>query len=92
MKLEKKILFVINKRRSLKSYKIFKINKRQMDQVLNYCDVGVIEGATRECGGCRYGETGYYVTPTVFSNVTDDMKIAREEVAFLIIIFYVCVF
>ena len=63
-----------------------------MDQVLNYCDVGVIEGATRECGGCRYGETGYYVTPTVFSNVTDDMKIAREEVAFLIIIFYVCVF
>ena len=60
-----------------------------MEQVLSYCDAGVLEGATRECGGCRHGETGYYVTPTVFSNVTDDMKIAREEVTFLIITFYV---
>ena len=60
-----------------------------MEQVLGYCDAGVLEGATRECGGCRHGETGYYVTPTVFSNVTDDMKIAREEVSFFGHNFYV---
>jgi len=56
------------------------INKRQMEQVLNYCELGAQEGATKECGGCRVGQTGYYVSPTVFSNVTDDMKIAREEI------------
>ena len=54
-----------------------------MEQVLNYCDLGAQEGATKECGGCRVGQTGYYVSPTVFSNVTDDMKIAREEVIFI---------
>lgn len=31
-------------------------------------------------GGKRHGDKGYYVEPTVFSNVTDDFQIAQEEI------------
>jgi len=41
---------------------------------------GKLEGAKLEAGGCKVGDAGYFVYPTVFSNVTDNMKIAREEV------------
>jgi len=41
---------------------------------------GKLEGAKVEAGGSKVGDTGYFVYPTVFSNVTDNMKIAREEV------------
>lgn len=41
---------------------------------------GIKEGAKVEAGGSKVGNTGYFVYPTVFSNVTDEMKIAREEV------------
>lgn len=41
---------------------------------------GKKEGAKVEFGGERHGDQGFYVTPTVFSNVTDDMRIAKEEV------------
>lgn len=41
---------------------------------------GKKEGAKIEAGGSKVGDTGYFVYPTVFSNVTDDMRIAREEV------------
>ena len=41
---------------------------------------GKKEGATLECGGNRKGDKGYFVESTVFSNVTDDMRIAKEEV------------
>jgi len=41
---------------------------------------GKKEGAKLEAGRSNVGDTGYYVYPTVFSNVTDNMKIAREEV------------
>ena len=33
-----------------------------------------------ECGGERFGNEGFFVKPTVFSNVSDDMRIAKEEV------------
>lgn len=52
---------------------------------------GKKEGAKVEAGGSQVGDTGYFVYPTVFSNVTDDMRIAREEVIiriFLFIIYY----
>ena len=32
------------------------------------------------CGGKRHGNKGYFIEPTVFSNVTDDMTIAKEEI------------
>jgi len=47
---------------------------------LSIIESGKKEGAKLEAGGSNVGDTGYYVYPTVFSNVTDDMKIAREEV------------
>ena len=42
---------------------------------------GVDEGAKLECGGSRIGDKGYFIQPTVFSGVTDGMKIAKEEVS-----------
>lgn len=43
-------------------------------------DSGLAEGATVETGGKRIGTEGYFVEPTVFSQVDDSMKIAREEI------------
>lgn len=41
---------------------------------------GKREGATLECGGSAWSQQGLFIQPTVFSNVTDDMRIAKEEV------------
>lgn len=43
-------------------------------------EAGKNEGAKLEAGGSRIGKEGFFVEPTVFSNVTDNMTIAREEV------------
>ena len=51
-----------------------------MNKVLAYIEKGKAEGAKLECGGERIGDKGYFIQPTVFSGVTDDMTIAREEV------------
>lgn len=56
------------------------INNKMMTKVLGYIESGKKEGAKLETGGSRIGTTGFFLEPTVFSNVTDDMKIAREEV------------
>lgn len=50
------------------------------NKVLNLIKSGKLEGAKLECGGERLGDTGYFIKPTVFSNVKDDMTIAKEEV------------
>lgn len=41
---------------------------------------GKKEGAKLECGGQRHGNEGYFIQPTVFSGVTEKMRIGREEV------------
>lgn len=41
---------------------------------------GKKEGASLKCGGNRFGTTGYFIEPTVFADVRDDMRIAREEI------------
>ncbi|XP_049828321.1 aldehyde dehydrogenase 1A1-like isoform X1 [Schistocerca gregaria] len=56
------------------------INQKMMNKVLDYIKSGKEQGAHIECGGERLGTTGYFIKPTVFSNVTDDMKIAKEEI------------
>lgn len=56
------------------------IDERMLNKVLGYIESAKQEGAKLETGGKRIGTTGFFVEPTVFSNVTDDMKIAREEV------------
>lgn len=51
-----------------------------MGKILNLIKSGKNEGAKLQIGGERYGDKGYFVQPTVFSDVTDNMKIAQEEV------------
>jgi aldehyde dehydrogenase (NAD+) len=46
----------------------------------SYIEEGKKEGATIETGGKRVGDKGYFIEPTIFSNVTDDMKIVQEEI------------
>lgn len=46
------------------------IDPEQFDKVLSYIKSGNESGATLETGGNRIGSTGYFVEPTVFSNVT----------------------
>ena len=41
---------------------------------------GVNEGAKLESGGSKACDKGYFIQPTVFSDVKDDMRIAREEI------------
>lgn len=56
------------------------VSQEQFDKIMFLINKGVEEGAKLEFGGKRYGEKGYFVQPTVFSNVTDDMTIARDEI------------
>ncbi|MCS6850411.1 MAG: aldehyde dehydrogenase family protein [Gemmataceae bacterium] len=56
------------------------VSQEQMDRILGYIDAGKKEGAELLCGGNRLGTKGYFIEPTVFDNVSDSMKIAREEI------------
>ncbi|MEO1265384.1 MAG: betaine-aldehyde dehydrogenase [Pseudomonadota bacterium] len=56
------------------------ISEQQMAKVLGYIEIGQAEGARLVTGGRRLDRDGYFVAPTVFADVTDDMTIAREEI------------
>ncbi|MDV6281764.1 aldehyde dehydrogenase family protein [Rhodococcus jostii] len=59
------------------------ISQPQLDKVLSYIDVGRDEGAELLCGGQRLEgelENGYFLEPSVFGGVTNEMRIAREEI------------
>src|SRR5262245_7670035 len=56
------------------------VSQEQMDKVLGYIAAGTKEGAKMLTGGGRVGSRGYFVQPTVFTDVKDDMKIAKEEI------------
>ena len=56
------------------------IDSIQFDKVMSYIDSGKWEGAELLTGGKRVGDRGYFIEPTVFANVQDEMKIAREEI------------
>ena len=43
-------------------------------------EAGKKEGATLKTGGMRHGSEGYFIQPTVFADVEDKMRIAKEEV------------
>lgn len=53
---------------------------------MNLIKSGKEEGASLVTGGERIGNKGYFVAPTVFADVKDDMTIAKEEVSIKIII------
>jgi hypothetical protein len=58
-----------------------KIDEEQFNKILGMIEKGKAEGAKVEAGGDRVqGTDGYFIQPTVFSQVTDNMSIAREEV------------
>lgn len=57
------------------------IDNEQFTKILDLIESGKKEGATLQCGGKRLEDKkGYYVEPTVFSDVTDGMRIAKEEI------------
>lgn len=57
------------------------VSAAQLDKVLGYVETAKAEGARLVCGGARAAmNTGYFVEPTVFADVTDGMTIAQEEV------------
>ncbi|KAJ4252742.1 mitochondrial aldehyde dehydrogenase [Fusarium torreyae] len=56
------------------------VSKAQYERVLSYIEQGKSEGATLSYGGKPVGEKGFFIEPTVFTNVTDSMAIYREEV------------
>ena len=56
------------------------VSERQLEIVEGFIGCGVEEGAQLLCGGARLDRAGYWMPPTVFAGVTDDMTIAREEI------------
>jgi aldehyde dehydrogenase (NAD+) len=56
------------------------VDQSQFDKVMGYIESGRSEGAKLVCGGDRVGDRGYFIQPTVFADVRDDMKIAKEEI------------
>lgn len=56
------------------------VSEAQMNIVLGYIEKGRAEGARLVHGGARLDRPGFYLQPTVFADVTDDMTIAREEI------------
>jgi aldehyde dehydrogenase (NAD+) len=56
------------------------VSQVQMDRVLEYIAIGRREGAQIAVGGARLGDTGYFVSPTVFARVDHQMRISQEEI------------
>merc|ERR1712203_396687 len=56
------------------------VDQEQMEKILGYVESGKQQGAKLLTGGARFGDRGYFVQPTVFGDVTDDMKICKEEI------------
>jgi len=56
------------------------ITKQQFDKILGYVESGKKEGARLVCGGQRLGDKGFFIEPTIFADVKDDMTISREEI------------
>lgn len=56
------------------------VSQLQFDRIMGYIQEGQKEGATVVTGGKRQGDKGYFIEPTIFSNVTPEMKIMQEEI------------
>ena len=62
---------------------VLKIDDKQFKKVMSYINDGKKEGAKLVTGGERFGSKGLFIKPTVFSDVTDNMKIAKDEARLL---------
>jgi aldehyde dehydrogenase (NAD+) len=56
------------------------VSQEQMDKILGYIDLGQKQGAKLIVGGKRSGSQGYFVEPTIFDGVKDEMAIAKDEI------------
>src|SRR5262249_45354589 len=56
------------------------VSQEQLDRIMGFIDSGKKEGAKLLVGGSRVGSKGYFVEPTVFAGVKDEMRIARDEI------------
>jgi len=57
------------------------VSKEQFDKILKYIEIGKTQDKARcVAGGERFGDRGYFIRPTVFTNVRNDMRIAQEEI------------
>jgi aldehyde dehydrogenase (NAD+) len=56
------------------------VDDAQFQKVMQYIEAGRNEGARLMCGGDRSGERGYFIQPTVFADVRDEMTIAQDEI------------
>ncbi|GMK56410.1 hypothetical protein CspeluHIS016_0302500 [Cutaneotrichosporon spelunceum] len=56
------------------------VSQTQYDRIMNYVECGKAEGAKVLTGGERHGQTGYFIQPTIFGDVTSSMKIVQEEI------------
>ncbi len=56
------------------------ISQEQFDRIMGYINAGQKDGARCVTGGKRVDRPGYFVEPTIFDNVKDEMTIAREEI------------
>jgi aldehyde dehydrogenase (NAD+) len=56
------------------------VSEEQFGKILGYIESGKESGASLRTGGGRVGKQGYFIEPTIFTNVKDEMKIAQEEI------------
>ena len=56
------------------------VDKAQFDKILSYIEKGKQQGAQCVVGGQRVGDRGYFIQPTIFDNVNDEMAIATDEI------------
>jgi len=56
------------------------VSSEQLDKILGYVALGQKQGAKLVSGGKRVGQRGYFVEPTIFDAVRDDMAIAQDEI------------
>lgn len=56
------------------------IDQAQFNKIMKYIDLGKNAGAELVTGGKRFGNRGFFVEPTMFTRVTDDMAIAKDEI------------
>jgi aldehyde dehydrogenase (NAD+) len=56
------------------------VSQEQMDKILGYVELGKKQGAKLVTGGERVGDKGFFVNPTIFDGVKDDMAIAKDEI------------
>ncbi|XP_062868471.1 aldehyde dehydrogenase family 1 member A3 [Trichomycterus rosablanca] len=56
------------------------INQEQLEKILDLVESGKTEGAKLECGGSRLKDESLFIQPTIFSDVKDHMRLAKEEI------------